>query len=216
MRLFILTLTLYVTFAQAKTLPSLHYTTNNSGQIALSSLDQRFIFTGQLYDKWSGQFIRDFDSFRRAAKTIHFDKLPFDFDSLSAFRFGLDDSKLIAYIFFDPTCPACNQLFSSLPQPIDGHYVLIPIATGKNSVPYLKALACANTHDEAINAILSGTYEGLHLIPQALCDSTSPGLVDSWLQASQVLGIQQVPFFVRADGTTRAGLSNDFFEWVNQ
>lgn len=172
-----------------------------SGVKAISR-NGRFVFDGQIYDTWNNTSIHTLEDAKRMASTLKLDGLNFDLAQLAPYSIG--SGPLSVAIFVDPLCPYCKTLLDTLPQQSDTYtFHLIPIPVlSKESAKVAVALECSKDQRQALRALLLEQYDGL----TQFNDQCSHEPIAKRMMASQVLGVDVVPFIVSPSGTLYKGV----------
>lgn len=193
--------------------PDMRFSEDASGSLIMKSANGRYVFSGQLIDRWSDTYLKDIDSLQKSSSTIMPSSLPFDLDDISPFSFGLaDETKL--FVFFDPVCPACKRFLSMIPHASNTRIVLIPVSVFPESRAFLTALACSNDVQDTVSRILRADYDSMDVIHPDYCPQRSLHLAKLWSALPLYLDIDRVPFLIRADGATTVGIPTDINNWI--
>lgn len=182
--------------------------------LKIASANNRFVFNGTVTDTWSGKEITNFAEAKWAENHIDFSGINIDFETLTPFKVGDGDKKII--VFIDPTCPACKDLLGKIPvSSQEFKFYIIPIAVRSAlSANYTKALSCAYDKSEALYRLLNGNYEGMKVKNDENCSEEEKKFGANRQIFSRVIGVREVPYLVRNDGQIHRGNPVNFQEWL--
>ena len=129
-------------------------------------------------------------------------------DRFAPFVFGGGSDEIV--VFTAPSCPYCRQLINQMPHLAKRYRVtLLPISFTTYDAQRVRAMACAEDHEAAVQALL------LHqdvILPQAEpCDL---GPVAARYTEAERRQITAVPFIIRSDGAVSRGLRPDLDAWL--
>lgn len=128
--------------------------------------------------------------------------------NLAPFVFGEGDQEVV--IFTAPSCPFCRQLVDYMPT-LAEHYrvVVLPISFISYDAQRIRAMACAQDKSAAARAYL--LHQDVVLPQQDPCDLSA---VEARFAEAKKRRVSAVPFIIRPDGQSSAGLRPDLMAWL--
>ena len=174
----------------------------------------RYVFTGPAWDLWHGVKLTSVSQAAALAGRIDLARTPLDAAELGALERGAGQgtgqANPSAWIFIDPICPRCIALLKSVEDnQVPAHVVLLALG-GKESRTAARRLLCAPSPDAAWRALIDQAWGDL---PEPAEDGDTQPLVRA-LIAAQLLGIEQVPLLIAADGRLHGGVPDDLTAWL--
>jgi thiol:disulfide interchange protein DsbC len=183
----------------------------------------RYVFTGSAWDLWHGERLDSVAEASALAGRVDLARLPLTGAELGAFQAGSaqrsdagdqrSDEPLnrpLAWVFVDPVCPHCRALLQSLDDDaIAAQVVLLPIG-GEDSLAAARRIHCAPDRGAAWSALLA---QGWSALPSPAADCDTQPLVRALITA-HLLGVEQVPLLIAADGRLHQGVPDDLNAWL--
>jgi len=174
----------------------------------------RYVFTGPAWDLWHGVKLTSVSQAAELAGRVDLARLPLNAAALGAIERpggqGAAADHHAAWIFIDPICPRCIALLKSVEDnQVPAHVVLLALG-GKESRTAARRLLCAPSPDAAWRALIDQAWGDL---PEPAEDCDTQPLVRA-LIAAQLLGIEQVPLLIAADGRLHGGVPDDLTAWL--
>ena len=193
-------------------LNSLNLVETKAGDQYFISSDGRFVITGRVYDNWSRSFIQSELDAQRTYR-IPLESIGVKPSELASFYVGDRSNPLQATVFVDPTNERSQAFLKHLINHAKDYYVRFIMApvNGLAAAERAKAFWCAEDRKQAITDLAYGTSRNYSVAPG--CDYTP--LAKS-MMVVQMLNMQGLPYFFRADGLTRMGVPVNFDEWLAQ
>ncbi|AJY53120.1 DsbC family protein [Halomonas sp. KO116] len=182
---------------------------DNAGQVMYASSNGRFVFIGQMYDLWKGGALETMEEIEQASTRIYLDGLQLHPRDLNTVTIG--NGPIDITIFTDPLCEHCHALAHEAKAYSDDYtfyFVVVP-ALGDESHELAQRLHCAENPSEGAEALLNGTIN--LLATRENCDLEG---YEKTLLASEVLGVNGVPFLIHQDGRVNRGRPQHLDQWL--
>ncbi|MGI9499765.1 MAG: thioredoxin fold domain-containing protein [Geminicoccaceae bacterium] len=129
---------------------------------------------------------------------------------LAPFVFGEGEQEVV--IFTAPSCPFCRQLVDFMPTLAERYRVVVlPISFISYDAQRIRAMACAQDKSAAARAYL--LHQDVVLPQQDPCDLSA---VEARFAEAKKRRVSAVPFIIRPDGRSSAGLRPDLMAWLAQ
>ena len=181
------------------------------------SANGRYAFLGPAIDLWHGERLTTLADADRLMSRLDLTRWRLNVSELGALDLGEGARDIL--VFVDPACPECDRLIERV-QALDPaarapyRFRLIPLAVrGAASRDRVVRLNCLAETDRpaAMQALLTQRVAAL----PAAAGVCGQGALQRALVTAQVLGINQVPFLIAADGRLQAGAPADLLAWLH-
>lgn len=183
----------------------------------------RYVLSGSAWDLWHGERLDSVAEASALAERIDLGRLPLTGAELGALRVGAGQGSdagdqagdgshnpPLAWVFVDPLCPHCRALIKTLERnAIAANVVLLPIG-GEDSLAAARRIHCAPDRGAAWSALLDAYWSAL---PPPAVDCDTQPLVRALITA-QLLGVEQVPLLIAADGRLHHGVPDNLQAWL--
>lgn len=187
----------------------------SGGKTYIISSNGRFIFQGKLYDVIAGVVVDDIYNIEQVSRI---DWAAQRIEPATDFRpLTVGQGEKIVYVFTDPLCPECRTLFEALKSKPDltktytFAFILLPGVSDESKRATVQ-LACARDRQSASIALLSGEPADIAALEvDQPCDKTP---LQRGMVTAKVLGITQIPSFVRHDGVIGYGRPSKLDDWL--
>lgn len=176
---------------------------SSDGQIIFVSDDARFVFKGEVFDRWNKVAIETPADVDNYATRVNLEAINLDVDELMTLTYGTGETVL--NVFVDPRCPYCHKTMDQM-KDLEDEYtfklILIPVL-GKESQDIVASIHCAaeGRESEMLRRLMDQDFEGLET-PHASCNKER--LQKTYL-AAKMLGVHGVPYMITADGRVGRG-----------
>jgi thiol:disulfide interchange protein DsbC len=167
----------------------------------------RFAWKGPLYDIWNGKNIRTMEDVDTVVRHLDIKKIGLNPDQLAHLTLGKGGKEEL--IFVSPDCPHCRRMLQQAAKLTNQYtFKLLLLPMGPNSFKHVKQLMCAKDKQAAVQALVSGNFQGLN---ETQCDL---GPLRHTLVATRILGLHSVPYLIRDDGKVETGELTDLAGWL--
>lgn len=182
---------------------------SSRGKTHFVSKNGRFIFKGQVFDAYTGEYVRTIEDARRTATKIDFGSMNLKLSDLTNIVIRPEKEKQLV-LFVDPLCSNCGSLYTSLSEPRFQQYkitiVLFP-ALYDESIPIASKLYCLEP-SQALVRLANKQYSDLD---SKKCEGD---YIQRTALTGRLLNIKQVPFLVNDKGSFRYGSPPDLYQWA--
>lgn len=171
--------------------------------------DGRILIKGTAYDLWNGRTLASLEDVRRTASRLDLEGFVPIWPQLDPIRLGTGAHTVVAFV--TPGCPHCQALVDQARTLADRYrFLLLPIPMDEASGAVVRALACAEDRVQAEAAYLRHDFSATG----AQDPSCRLEAVQRRMITARMLGIEAVPWIVRADGASSQGLPQDLASWL--
>ena len=180
-----------------------------NGRIVYVSEDGRYALQGQLIDIWHKKPLDTLEEIQYSAEHINLDVMGIPIDQLNRITIPGGPGRVVAFV--DPECSHCEQFIRQAEKrtALYTYQLIIVPALGPHSNALAKRLFCTSDASDALTLFKEKRLDELPLKKD--CDTT---YYEQTLVMAELLQIRAVPYFISPSGRFRAGMQDDFWDWL--
>lgn len=177
----------------------------------LISADGRFVFRGQLQDRWLEQDVTDLEA-AVIAQRVPLRRFPVDIkNDMATINIGEADKRQAA-AFIDPTTQYSRDLVAMAiehEQDVNITFILLPAVGGDEAARLAVELYCSNEPEESLRQLANDAFQGAE--QREGCRATNVAMNMMYNKAFKVEGI---PTLIREDGRRIKGNPQNLRTWL--